>query len=156
VLVKGPNLFSGYWPTGTGGPAADGWWRTGDVGLLSPSGDLTLVDRLTDLVVVSGFNVYPVEVEDVIGSVPGVADVAVIGVPDDVAGEAVVAFVVPAADADDDLAAAVAARCAERLAGFKRPTRVDIVETLPHTVTGKVQKGRLRTLERRRRTGLLE
>jgi long-chain acyl-CoA synthetase len=155
ILVRGDNLFSGYWPDGAEGPGDDGWWATGDVGFLSPQGDLTLVDRLKDLVIVSGFNVYPVEVEETIAEVRGVADVAVIGVPDEQTGEAVVAYVVPTADAPGDLAFRVRARCAERLAGFKQPSRVEVVEALPHTPTGKVQKGRLRTLERRR-VGLLE
>jgi long-chain acyl-CoA synthetase len=156
IHVRGANLFSGYWPDGTGAPAADGWWPTGDVGFLSPAGDLTLVDRLTDLVIVSGFNVYPVEVEDTIADVTGVADVAVIGVPDEQTGETVVAYVVPAPDAPGDLAFRVRSRCAERLAGFKQPSRVELVDALPHTATGKVQKGRLRTIERRRGLGLLE
>ena len=156
ILVRGANLFSGYWPDGAERPGEDGWWATGDVGFLSPAGDLTLVDRLKDLVIVSGFNVYPVEVEDVIAAVEGVVDVAVIGVPDEVTGEAVVAYVVPAPDAAPDLDARVRARCAERLAGFKQPSRLELVEELPHTATGKVQKGRLRTIARRRGFGLLE
>lgn len=156
IAIRGANLFSGYWPDGADGPGPDGWWATGDVGLLSPGGDLTLVDRLKELVVVSGFNVYPVEVEDAIREVAGVADVAVIGVPDEARGEAVVAYVVAAATAPDDLADRVREHCAQRLAGFKQPSRVEVVSALPHTPTGKVQKGRLRTIERRRRLGLLE
>jgi len=156
LLLRGPNLFSGYWPDGADGPDANGWWATGDVGFLDVSGDLFLVDRLKDLIIVSGFNVYPVEVEDTIAEVAGVADVAVIGVPDEQTGEAVVAYVVPAPDAPGDLAFRVRSRCAERLAGFKQPSRVELVEALPHTATGKVQKGRLRNRERRRVMGLLE
>ena len=98
IQISGANLFSGYWPDGSGGPDADGWWSTGDVGL-DASGDLFLVDRLKELVIVSGFNVYPSEVEDVIGEVPGVSGTAVIGVEDDTTGEAVVAYVrAPGAD----------------------------------------------------------
>jgi long-chain acyl-CoA synthetase len=156
IQVRGANLFSGYWPDGAGGPDADGWWSTGDVGFLDPSGDLFLVDRLKELVIVSGFNVYPVEVEDVIGEVPGVTDVAVIGVADDTTGEAVVAYVRAPGAEPASVAAAVREHCAVRLARFKRPSRVEVVDTLPKTVTGKVQKGRLRGIERRRTTGLLE
>jgi len=156
LLVRGSNLFSGYWPEGAEGPGPDGWWATGDVGFLSPTGDLTLVDRLKDLVIVSGFNVYPVEVEDTIAEVGGVADVAVIGVPDEQTGETVVAYVVPRPDAPADLGFRIRSRCAERLAGFKQPSRVELVDALPHTATGKVQKGRLRTIARRRGVGLLE
>ena len=156
IQISGDNLFSGYWPDGSGGPDADGWWSTGDVGFLDASGDLFLVDRLKDLVIVSGFNVYPVEVEEVIREVAGVTEAAVIGVEDATTGEAVVAYVcAPGADpvATED---AVRRHCAQRLARFKQPTRVEVVDDLPLTVTGKVQKGRLRGLERRRTMGLLE
>lgn len=156
IQIKGANLFSGYWPDGSGGPTAEGWWSTGDVGFLDATGDLFLVDRVKELVIVSGFNVYPSEVEDVIREVPGVRDAAVIGVPDDVTGEAVVAYVVAAADSSDGLADAVREHAAARLARFKQPTRVEVVAELPLTVTGKVQKGRLRGIERRRLLGLLE
>jgi long-chain acyl-CoA synthetase len=156
IWIRGANLFSGYWPDGGGGPDADGWWGTGDVGFLDATGDLFLVDRLKELVIVSGFNVYPVEVEDVIREVDGVAEAAVIGVEDPVTGEAVVAYVVPAGEDSDGVADAVRHHCAVRLARFKRPSRVEVVDALPLTVTGKVQKGRLRGLERRRSLGLLE
>ena len=109
LLVHGDNLFSGYWPDGADGPDADGWYRTGDVGFADDDGDLTLVDRLRELVIVSGFNVYPSEVEDVIKEVGGVAEVAVVGVPDEKTGEGVVAFVVPTSDApgEEELAAEI-------------------------------------------------
>lgn len=155
IQVRGANLFSGYWPDGADGPDAEGWWSTGDVGFLDGDGDLTLVDRLKEMVIVSGFNVYPVEVEDVVREVDGVTEAAVIGVADEHTGEAVVAYVVgtgePAA-----LEAAVRSHCATRLARFKQPSRVEVVDALPLTVTGKVQKGRLRGIERRRALGLLE
>jgi long-chain acyl-CoA synthetase len=153
IQIKGANLFSGYWPDGSSGPDVEGWWSTGDVGFLDASGDLFLVDRLKELVIVSGFNVYPVEVEDVIREVPGVSEVAVIGVDDPETGEAVVAYVVGSGDA---LADAVRARCEHRLARFKQPRRIEVVPELPLGVTGKVQKGRLRASERRRALGLLE
>jgi len=156
IQVRGDNLFSGYWPDGADGPGEDGWWSTGDVGFLDPTGDLFLVDRLKDLVIVSGFNVYPVEVEDVIAEVDGVLDVAVIGVDDPVSGEAVVAYVRATGVDAVALADAVRHHCEQRLARFKQPSRVEVVDDLPMTVTGKVQKGRLRNLERRRNSGLLE
>jgi long-chain acyl-CoA synthetase len=155
IWIRGANVFSGYWPDGEGGPDLHGWWGTGDVGFLDASGDLFLVDRLKDLVIVSGFNVYPNEVEDVIREVEGVAEAAVIGVDDPATGEAGVAYVV-AVDGAEEVAAAVRAHCAVRLARFKQPSRVEVVDELPLTVTGKVQKGRLRGLERRRSLGLLE
>ena len=156
VQVRGANLFSGYWPDGADGPDEDGWWATGDVGFLDPDGDLYLVDRVKELVIVSGFNVYPTEVEDVLREVDGVADAAVIGVPDEMTGEAVVAYVVTDGADPDAVVAAVRDHAAERLARFKQPSRIEAVEELPHTATGKVQKGRLRGIERRRALGLLE
>ncbi len=157
IQIRGANLFSGYWPDGTDGPGPEGWWGTGDVGFLDPDGDLFLVDRLKELVIVSGFNVYPVEVEDVISELDVVVEAAVIGVPDPMTGEAVAAFVKAApGHSAEDVVARVEAHCAERLARFKRPTAVTIVDQLPHTVTGKVAKGRLRATERRRALGLLE
>lgn len=156
ISIRGANLFSGYWPDGAGGPDADGWFATGDVGFLDDSGDLFLVDRLKELVIVSGFNVYPVEVEDVVEEVPGVEEAAVIGVADELTGEAVVVYVrAPGQDADA-IAAQVREHCTTRLARFKQPARIEVVDELPRTVTGKVQKGRLRGLERRRNLGLLE
>lgn len=156
IQVRGPNLFSGYWPDGADGPGADGWWSTGDVGYLDERGDVFLVDRVKELIIVSGFNVYPVEVEDVIAEVDGVRAVAVIGAEDEQSGESVVAYVV-APDLDPvDLEETVRAHCSSRLARFKVPTRIEVVDALPHTVTGKVQKGRLRGIERRRALGLLE
>jgi long-chain acyl-CoA synthetase len=157
IHVKGANLFSGYWPDGSDGPGADGWYATGDVGFLDADGDLFLVDRLKELVIVSGFNVYPVEVEDVIAELDAVAEAAVIGAPDERTGEAVVAYVKPRPGTSytpDEVAAAVREHCATRLARFKQPTEVLVVDELPHTVTGKVAKGRLRA--RRRNLGLLE
>lgn len=157
VWVRGDNLFSGYWPDGADGPDADGWYPTGDVGFLDADGDLTLVDRLRELVIVSGFNVYPFEVEDVIAEVPGVAQVAVVGLPDEETGEAVVAFVVPDKDATGDeraLVESIEAHCRTRLARFKQPRRSIVVTGLPHSATGKVAKGRLRALARSETLGL--
>jgi long-chain acyl-CoA synthetase len=161
IQVRGDNLFSGYWPDGADGPDEEGWYGTGDVGFLDTSGDLFLVDRVKELVIVSGFNVYPTEVEEVLREVEGVADAAVIGVPDELTGEAVVAYVVASGDGAHaghaaELEHAVRAHAEERLARFKQPSRIEVVEALPLTVTGKVQKGRLRGLERRRVQGLLE
>jgi long-chain acyl-CoA synthetase len=143
LIVRGPNLFSGYWPDGADGPDEDGWFGTGDIGLWDEDGDLLLVGRTTELVVVNGFNVYPAEVEGVLGAQPGVAEAAVVGVDDDESGEAVQAYVVPAPGVTLDSEALLAA-AATSLARFKLPRRIEIVDALPHTVTGKVMKWRLR------------
>jgi long-chain acyl-CoA synthetase len=143
IWVRGPNLFSGYWPDGDGGPDADGWYPTGDVAYADADGDLHLVDRRKELVIVSGFNVYPREIEEVLQQHPDVAEAAVVGIADPQTGEAVKAYVVlrPGATAD---AASVMAHCESRLARFKRPTTVRVVDQLPHSVTGKVAKRRLK------------
>ncbi|MDQ6524694.1 AMP-binding protein [Nocardioides sp. LHD-245] len=161
IQIRGRNLFSGYWPDGQDGPADDGWWSTGDVGFLDADGDLFLVDRVKELVIVSGFNVYPTEVETILEEVPGVRQAAVLGVPDEQTGEAVVAYVVPDAGAvsgaeAEAVVTAVEAAAEERLAAYKRPIRVEVVETLPRTVTGKIRKGVLRGAERRKALGILE
>jgi long-chain acyl-CoA synthetase len=159
ILVRGANLFSGYWPDGTDGPDEAGWYATGDVGFLDRDGDLFLVDRLKELVIVSGFNVYPVEVEDVVTELDGVAEAAVIGTPHPTTGEAVVAYVQPSRGSSlgpAELETLVREHCAVRLARFKQPTEVHVVDELPHTVTGKVAKGRLRAGRRRGNSGLLQ
>jgi len=144
IVVRGPNLFSGYWPDGDGGPDANGWFHTGDVAYADADGDLFLVDRIRELILVSGFNVYPREVEDVITSHPDVAEAAVIGVPHPYTGETVRALVVPREGKQVD-ADAVIEHVAGRLARFKCPTSVEIVDELPHSATGKVAKGKLRS-----------
>ena len=143
ILVRGANLFSGYWPDGEGGPDAEGWYATGDVGYLDSDGDLHLVDRRRDLILVSGFNVYPFEIETVISTLPEVAEVAVIGVPNESTGETVKAYVVPL-PGHTLTREQVAAHCEKRLARFKCPTIIDVVDTLPHSSTGKIAKAQLR------------
>ncbi len=159
IWLRGRNLFSGYWPDGADGPGTDGWYATGDVGLVDHDGDLFLVDRVKEVVVVSGFNVYPTEVEDVITSLDCVEEAAVIGAANAVTGQSVVAYVRagPAAAGDPaEVASQVRDRCSRQLARFKWPTEVHVVDTLPYTGTGKVAKGRLRDGRRRGTLGLLE
>lgn len=144
IVVRGANLFSGYWPDGRGGPDADGWWATGDVAYADADGDLFLVDRIGELILVNGFNVYPHEVELVLSAHPGVAESAVLGVPHPRTGETVRAYVVPAPGrsvTSEDLLA----HCARNLARFKCPTAVEFVDALPHSAIGKVRKTLLRS-----------
>jgi long-chain acyl-CoA synthetase len=141
IVVRGANLFSGYWPDGRDGPAADGWWATGDVAYADPDGDLYLVDRLRELILVNGFNVYPAEVEHVLMTYPGVSEVAVLAAADDVTGQTVKAYVVAAPSVTP---AELAAHSARNLARFKCPTTYEFVAELPHSATGKVRKGALR------------
>ncbi len=147
IFVRGPNLFTGYWPDGAGGPDADGWFGTGDLAVADEDGQLRLVGRSTDLVIVNGFNVYPAEVEAVLAARPEVAEVAVVGVEDPDTGEAVLAYVVPARGATVEPAALLDS-AARSLARFKLPRVIEVVDELPRTVTGKIMKwqvGRART-----------
>src|SRR3954447_15031159 len=143
IVVRGANLFSGYWPDGDGGPDASGWFRTGDIAYADGDGDLFLVDRLRELILVSGFNVYPREVEDALLTHPDIGEVAVLGMPHPYTGETVKALVV-VRDGTSLTARDVIDHAAARLARFKCPTSVEFVNELPHSVTGKVAKGKLR------------
>ncbi|HEX2025218.1 MAG TPA: AMP-binding protein, partial [Actinomycetota bacterium] len=149
IVVRGPNVFAGYWrkPEDTEAAFRDGWFQTGDVAYRDEDGYLHIVDRAKDLVIVSGFNVFPKEVEDVIASHPGVAECTVIGVPDERTGEAVRAFVVPAHQESVD-PQEILEHCRARLARFKWPRDVEIVPELPKHVTGKVLRRRLRDAPR--------
>ncbi|MPR00493.1 AMP-binding protein [Modestobacter sp. I12A-02628] len=146
ICVRGPNVFAGYWPDGADGPDDAGWLATGDIAYRDAEGDLHLVDRRGDLVLVSGFNVYPGEVERVLDAHPGVAESAVIGVPDARTGEAVHAVVVRVPGPDPVSEADLLAHAAVSLARFKVPRSVLFVPTLPHSLTGKVSRARLREL----------
>ncbi len=155
VWVRGPSLFSGYWPDGAGGPDDQGWFRSGDVAVLDGELDLHLIDRRRELILVNGFNVYPREVELTIESMPEVAEVAVVGVADDHTGEAVTALVVPA-PGQQVTPEQVLVHCERTLARFKWPSVIRIVTALPHSATGKVAKGRLREVYGRDEPGLGE
>lgn len=145
ICIRGPQVMAGYWnrPDETARTmTADGFFRSGDVGVMLPDGQIKIVDRMKDMVLVSGFNVYPNEVEDVLASHPGVLEAAVIGLPDEHSGEAVTAFVVRK---DQTLTAdELRAFCKENLTGYKVPKQVFFRETLPKTNVGKVLRRALR------------
>jgi long-chain acyl-CoA synthetase len=146
IWVRGPNVFPGYWRNDEATRAAltaDGWLRTGDIAVVDDDGWLYIVDRAKDLIIVSGFNVYPAEVEDVLLEHPGVAAVAVVGVAHPHSGETVKAFVVPETGRliDED---ELIDFCTTRLARYKCPTKVMFVESLPQGVAGKVLRRALR------------
>jgi long-chain acyl-CoA synthetase len=147
IVVRGANLFSGYWPDGREGPDAEGWWATGDVAYADADGDLFLVDRLGELILVSGFNVYPHEVEQVLALHEGVAEAAALGIPHPYTGQTVKAFVVRAPNPTGAAVTAedLLAHCERNLARFKCPTAVEFVPELPHSATGKVRKVALRS-----------
>lgn len=146
VWVRGPNVFAGYWEDADATAEAltdDGWLRTGDVGIVDDDGYLRLVDRKKDLIIVSGFNVYPKEVENVLHRHPEVVQSAAVGVPHPYTGEAVRAFVVvePDSELTED---EIVNWCRRHLARFKCPESVQLVDELPHTATGKVLRRELR------------
>ncbi|MDZ4282456.1 MAG: AMP-binding protein [Hydrogenophaga sp.] len=145
VLVKGDSVMAGYWknPEASSAAVRDGWLFTGDVGCLDADGFLTLKDRSKDLIISGGSNIYPREVEEVLLTAPGVAEVAVVGVPDAEWGESVVAFVVMAPGLQTTTEA-LDQHCLAQMARFKRPKRYEVVTELPKNNYGKVLKTELR------------
>jgi long-chain acyl-CoA synthetase len=146
VWVRGPNVFAGYLddPEATAAVLTpDGWLRTGDVAVADADGWLRLVDRAKDLVIVSGFNVYPTEVEEVLLEHPGIAEAVVVGVPDPYSGETVKAYVVEEPGRHLDVEEVIA-HCAASLARYKCPTRVEFVEEIPRGLGGKALRRALR------------
>lgn len=148
VLLRGPNVMLGYLDDAAATAAAidaDGWLHTGDIGVLDAAGNLRITDRLKDMYICGGFNVYPAEIEQVLARLDGVADVAVIGVPDERLGEVGRAFLVtrPGAQLDEK---SVIAYTREHLANFKAPRSVRFVDALPRNAGGKVVKPQLREL----------
>ena len=145
LCVKGPQVMRGYWekPDETAKvTTADGYFRTGDVAVLLPDGQVKIVDRMKDMVLVSGFNVYPNEVEEVLVSHPGVLEAAVIGIPDAHSGEAVAAYIVkkdPNVTVED-----IRAHARENLTAYKIPRIIEFRESLPKTNVGKVLRRALR------------
>jgi long-chain acyl-CoA synthetase len=147
IWVRGPNVFRGYWedPEATARVLTpDGWLKTGDVAVAGDDGELYIVDRAKDVIIVSGFNVFPAEVEDVLLDYPGVAEVAVIGAADHYRGEVVHTFVVLAEAGPQPTADDLMAFCAEHLARYKCPTEIMLVPSLPHGLGGKLLRRALR------------
>ncbi|TGX54314.1 long-chain fatty acid--CoA ligase [Sphingomonas gei] len=146
LCVRGPQVMQGYWrhpEESAGALSDDGWFATGDVGLMGEDGEVRLIDRIKDMILVSGFNVYPAEVEAVIATHPDVAEVAVIGVPDPVKGERIKAVVHPrGAGLSGE---AVRAHCRAQLTGYKVPSIVELRDTpLPKSNVGKILRRELR------------
>ena len=147
IAAKGPQVMAGYWqkPEETAQVMKNGWFLTGDIGVMDADGYFTIVDRKKDMVVVSGFNVYPNEIEDCLATHPGVLESAVIGVPDNATGEAVKAFVVKR---DQSLTEAdIRAHCKAHLTGYKVPKQVTFRSDLPKSNVGKILRKDLRAQE---------
>ncbi len=146
VLVRGYNVMDGYFndPEQTAETiTADGWLRTGDVGVMNDAGYVTITDRKKDMFIVGGFNAYPAEIERLLLGHPDVAQAAVVGVPDERLGEVGHAFVIPTHGSDPD-PAEIAAWAREHMANFKAPRVVAVVDALPLNASGKVLKYELR------------
>lgn len=145
MWLRGPSVTPGFWnqPGATEAAFSDGWYRTGDLAVIDPGGQYRIVDRLKDMYVSGGENVYPAEVEAVLLSDPTVADAAVIGAPDPRWGETGVAFIVPrvGTTVDPDR---LAAFCATRLARYKCPSRIVTIAAIPRSAAGKILKPILR------------
>ena len=145
LCARGPQVMAGYWnrPEETAKVIdADGWLHTGDMARMDEHGFFFIVDRKKDMILVSGFNVYPNEIEDVVAMMPGVLEVAAVGVPDEKSGEAVKVVIVrkdPALTADQ-----VRAFCRENLTGYKLPKFVEFREELPKSNVGKILRRELR------------
>ena len=145
IAVRGPQVMAGYWqrPDETAKVmTADGFFKTGDIGIMNEQGYIKIVDRKKDMILVSGFNVYPNEVEEVVASHPGVLEVACVGVPDQHSGEAVKLYVVKKDKAlsKEDLLE----YCKEQLTGYKRPKFIEFRDALPKTNVGKILRRELR------------
>ena len=146
LAIKGPQVMLGYWndPEATAHSIRDGWLFTGDLAIADADGFFRIVDRKKDLIITSGFNVYPTDVEQVLRACPGIADLAIVGVPDAERGEAVKAVIVPKAGADFRLTQ-FEAFCEQHLAKHKRPRLVEIASgDLPRNFLGKVYRRKLR------------
>lgn len=147
IWVKGPSVMKGYWnlPAETAEVlTSDGWLKTGDMGQVDEEGYIRITGRKKEMIISAGKNIYPVEIERTLEEHPHVFEAAVIGVADDVRGEAPVAFVVPVPGAEVDQLK-LFAHCKERLSAFKLPKKIHVVKELPHTLTGKVLKRALRS-----------
>ena len=147
IAAFGPQIMAGYWNKAeeTKGALRDGWFLTGDIGVMDPDGYFRIVDRKKDMVVVSGFNVYPNEIEDCLARHPGILEAAVIGVPDESTGEAVKAYVVKR---DGGLSEAdIRAHCKQHLTAYKVPKRVEFRDELPKSNVGKILRKDLRAEE---------
>lgn len=144
IVVQGPQVMQGYWnmPEATADSiTADGFFKTGDVGVRLPNGNIKIVDRLKDMIIVSGFNVYPNEIEDVLVNCEGVLEAAVIGKPSDSTGEAVHAFVTLNGEQSSD---AIIRYCREYLTAYKVPKTITIMDELPKSTVGKILRRELR------------
>jgi len=152
IVVKGPNIMRGYWnrTEETDAIFINGWMRTGDIGKMDAEGYFYVVDRAKDLIIASGFNVYPREVEEVLFNHPAVQEAAVIGMPDEYRGETVAAFIAlkPGYAPTEETRQSIIAYCKENLTPYKVPKIVEFRTSLPKTLVGKVLRRELRATQK--------
>ena len=150
IAIRGPNVMLGYWnrPEDTAAAIKDGWFHSGDIGRMDESGFFYIVDRVKDMISVGGQKVYPAEVERVLLDHPAVSQAAVVGKPDEVFGEKVIAFIVPTqSDSPDQATDQIKQYAQDNLANYKVPQQITFVQELPRNPSGKILKTRLREIE---------
>ncbi len=148
LYFRSDTFMLGYWnqPELTAKTIVDGWLHTGDVGIVDEKGEIQILDRTKDMIVSNGFNVFPKEIENVIHEIEGVRECAVVGVPDDIRGEVINAFIVPKPDVSPD-PEAIIAYCREKLSRYKVPRAIHVIDEMPLTASGKIRRHILRSPE---------
>jgi len=153
VAIKGPQVMMGYYkkPEETEKVLKDGWFYTGDIGKFDEDGYLSIVDRKKDLIIAGGYNIYPMEIDDILFDHPKIMEACAVGVPDSYRGETVKAFIV-LKEGEDMTETEVIAYCRERLAAYKVPKRVEFIEELPKSAVGKILRRTLREMEEQKKS----
>ena len=148
ILLKGPQVTQGYYknPEETANAIRDGWFYTGDIGYMDDEGYLFIVDRKKDMIIASGFNIYPRDIDEVLFEHPKIKEACAVGIPDPYRGETVKAFVVPK-EGETLTAEEVTTFCREKLAAYKVPKIIEFMDELPKSAIGKVLRRKLREME---------
>jgi long-chain acyl-CoA synthetase len=145
ICIKGPQVMTGYYknPEETKSSLIDGWFHTGDIGVLDEDGYLTIVDRKKDVVISSGFNVYPKEIDEILFEHPDIVEACAVGIPDEKRGEAIKAYVVKR-PGSKLIEKEVVLFCREKLTGYKIPAKIEFIDELPKSAIGKILRRELR------------
>lgn len=154
ILIKGPQIMKGYYkkPEETRNVLKDGWFYSGDIGIFDEDGYLSIVDRKKDMIIAGGYNIYPVELDDVLFEHPKILEACTIGVPDEYRGETVKAFVVPK-EGETLTEEEVVRFCREKLAAYKIPKIIEFVDDLPKSAVGKILRRKLKDMELAKQSG---
>lgn len=154
ILIKGPQIMKGYYkkPEETRNVLKDGWFYSGDIGVFDEDGYLSIVDRKKDMIIAGGYNIYPVELDDVLFEHPKILEACTIGIPDEYRGETVKAFVVPK-EGETLTEEEVVSFCREKLAAYKVPKIIEFVDDLPKSAVGKILRRKLKDMELAKQSG---